>query len=500
MQDGWMITDQQVRRLMKLTQSEATLAQAAAKAGMDEKTARKYLQVKELPSQMGKVHVWRTRPDPFEEVWGEIEEILRPHPTVQAKTMFEHLCRKYPGRFQEGQLRSLQRRFKQWRARLGPEREVMFPQTYDPGRQCQSDFTHMSSLMVTIGGQKFDHMAYHFVLAYSNWETVTLCFSESFESLSAGLQNALWQLGGTPEEHRTDSLTAAVNNLKDPDEFTDRYQGLLDHYGLSATHTQAGKGHENGDVEQSHHRFKMATDQELMLRGSRDFENRDAYVQFLTVLIDRRNAARSQRLGEEVGVLRRLPLRRLDHTHRIRARVSRHSTISVRRNAYSVDSRLIGEQVEVHLDTERMEVWYGGKCVEQMPRLRGSGKHAVDYRHVIHSLVRKPGAFPHYRYQQDMFPRLLFRVAYDWLREHHPGTADRQYLKILEMAAMESEDRVHEVLRHRIDIGLPITDDAVREHIDAQAPVSSPFQVRIDPPQIRHYDALLAPVEEASWL
>ena len=482
---------------MKLTQSEATVAQAAAKAGMDEKTARKYRRVKQLPSQIRKPHEWRTRADVFEPVWGEIKEILGAHPTVQAKTMFEHLGRKYPGRFQQGQLRTLQRRFKQWRVHSGPEREVMFPQVHEPGRQCQSDFTYMNSLNVTIGGQKFDHLAYHFVLTYSNWETVTLCFSESFESLSAGLQNALWQLGGVPEEHRTDSLTAAVNNLKDPDEFTARYQGLLDHYQLRATHTQAGKANENGDVEQSHHRFKMAVDQELMLRGSRDFENRDAYEQFLAGSIEGRNAARSQRLAEELPPLRGLPLKRLDHTHRIRARVSRDSTISIRKNAYSVDSRLIGEQVDVHLDTERLGVWYGGKCVEQMPRLRGSGKHVVDYRHVIHSLVRKPGAFPHYRYQQDMFPRLLFPVAYDWLREHYPGTADRQYLKILEMAAMESEDRVDAVLRHRLDKGLPITAEAVREHIDAQAPGSSPWQVRIAPPQIRHYDALLEPVGEA---
>ena len=341
---------------------------------------------------------------------------------------------------------------------------------------------------------------YHFVLAYSNWETVTVCFSESFESLSAGLQNALWQLGGVPEEHRTDSLSAAVNNLKDPDEFTARYQGLLDHYGLRATHTQAGQAHENGDVEQSHYRFKTAVDQELMLRGSRDFESRDAYEQFLVGLIGRRNGIRTQRLKEELGCVGRLPLRRLDHTHHIRVRVSRDSTIRVRKNTYSVDSRLIGEHVQVQLDTERLEVWYGGECVEGMPRLRGSGKHAVHYRHVIHSLVRKPGAFPHYRYQQDMFPRLLFRVAYDWLREHYPRTADRQYLKILEMAAMESEERVHEALRYLIDEGLPITVGTVRERMDAECPVQSPWQVRIAPPQSGLYDELLVRIQEAPWL
>ena len=485
---------------MKLTQREATLAHAASKAGMDEKTARKYRRKKQLPSQMRPPQRGRTRPDPFEGVWDQIQEILGKHPTLQAKTMFDHLCRKHPGEFQEGQLRTLQLRFKQWRVRSGPEREVMFPQVHDPGRQCQSDFTHMGSLMVTIGGQKFDHMAYHFVLTYSNWETVTVCFSESFESLSTGLQNALWQLGGVPQEHRTDSLSAAVNNLKDPDEFTARYQGLLNHYGLGATHTQAGQAHENGDVEQSHYRFKTAVDQELMLRGSRDFESRDAYEQFLVELIDQRNAIRSQRLNEELDCIGRLPLRRLDHTHHIRVRVSGDSTIRVRKNTYSVDSRLIGEQVQVHLDTERLEVWYGGECVEGMPRLRGSGKHAVHYRHVIHSLVRKPGAFPHYRYQQDMFPRLLFRVAYDGLREHAPTSADRQYLKILEMAAMESEERVHEALRYLIDNSRPISVDTVRERIDAQCPLQSPWQVRVAPPQIRLYDALLDPVQEAACL
>ena len=494
-----MVTDRQVRRLMKLTRSEATLAQAASKAGMDEKTVRKYQRANRLPSQMRKAHRWRTRPDPFTGVWAEIEGILREHPTVQAKTVFEHLCRKYPGRFQEGQVRTLQRRFKQWRIRSGPEREVMFPQVHSPGRQCQSDFTHMGSLNVTIAGQKFDHLAYHFVLTYSNWETVTVCFSESFESLSAGLQDALWQLGGVPEEHRTDSLSAAVNNLKDRDEFTARYRGLLDHYGVRATHTQAGRANENGDVEQSHYRFKTAVDQELMLRGSRDFESRDTYEQFLGQLINRRNAARSRRLEEELSRLRRLPLGRLDHTHRIRVRVSRDSTITVRKNTYSVDSRLIGEQVEVHLDTERLEIWYGGERVEGMPRLRGSGKHAVHYRHVIHSLVRKPGAFPHYRYQQAMFPRLLFRVAYDWLRENHPTTADRQYLRVLEMAAMESEDRVHEVLRHLIDRGLPITVETVREHMVAKHPVETVCSVRIAPPEIGLYDELLDPTEEVTW-
>src|SRR5690606_15796915 len=142
---------------------------------------------------------------------------------LEAKTLFEDLQRRYPAQFQDGQLRTLQRRVKQWRALEGPPKEVFFPQEHHPGELCQSDFTHMTALGVTIGGQRFEHLIYHFVLTYSNWETGTICFSESFESLSEGLQRALWQLGGVPKAHRTDRLSAAVHKDLSPEVFTDRY-------------------------------------------------------------------------------------------------------------------------------------------------------------------------------------------------------------------------------------------------------------------------------------
>ena len=88
---------------------------------------------------------------------------------------------------------------------------MFFAQTHEPGRLAESDFTHMSELGVTIAGEAFDHLVYHFVLTYSNWEAGTVCFSESFASLREGLHNALWELGGVPRRHRTDRLTAAVN-------------------------------------------------------------------------------------------------------------------------------------------------------------------------------------------------------------------------------------------------------------------------------------------------
>ena len=208
-----MVTDKQVRRLMELLGKGKSLATSAAKVDMDEKTARKYRGLGKLPNEVKVNHTWRTREDPFAEVWQEVKEKLRINAGLEAKTLFEDLQRRYPGRFSDGQLRTLQRRVKLWHALEGPAKEVFFPQVHKPGQLCQSDFTHRGALGVTIEGQPFEHLLYHFVLTYSNWETGTLCFSESFESLSKGLQNALWQLGGVPQRHRTDRLSAAVKKI-----------------------------------------------------------------------------------------------------------------------------------------------------------------------------------------------------------------------------------------------------------------------------------------------
>jgi hypothetical protein len=258
---------------------------AAAKAGMDAKTARKYLRGGQLPSESRVDRTWRTRPDPFTEVWEEVRQLVDANPGLEAKTLFEALQREHPGRFADGQLRTLQRRLKHWRATEGPGREVFFAQKHVPGRLAQSDFTHMSELGITIGGQSFPHLLYHFVLTYSNWESASICYSESFESLSDGLQNALWELGGAPMEHRTDRMSTAVNNMSEAHEFTARYEALLRHYRLEGQKIQTGKANENGDVEQRHHRLKRAVDQALMLRGSRDFGALAGYQEFLRALL-----------------------------------------------------------------------------------------------------------------------------------------------------------------------------------------------------------------------
>ena len=246
-----MVTDQQVRRLFRLSNTEKSQEIAASKAGMDVKTARKYLRARVLPSELTVGRHWRTHKDEFFDVWPDVKEQLIGNPGLEAKTLFASLQRRHPERFADGQLRTLQRKVKHWRATEGPAQEVYFAQEHRPGELCESDFTYLTELGITVGGQPFAHMIYHFVLTHSNWETGTICFSESFAALSEGLQNALWELGGVPLLHRTDRMTAAINNLTELADFQKSYEALMRHYGLEGRKIQTGQANENGDIEQA---------------------------------------------------------------------------------------------------------------------------------------------------------------------------------------------------------------------------------------------------------
>lgn len=487
-----MVSDEQVRKLMKLVNTERNLSLAAAKAGMSDKTARKYLRSGQLPSEQKQPRTWRTRQDAFEAVWEELLCLLETNPGLEAQTLFGYLQRCYPGRFQDGQLRTLQRRIKAWRGLEGPNREVYFSQRHEPGALGQSDFTHMGALGVTIGGHGYEHLIYHFVLPYSNWETGMVCLSESFENLSSGLQQALFELGGVPLAHQSDRLSAAVSNLKSPASFTQRYQALLDHYGLEGRMIQAGRANENGDVEQRHHRFKRALDQALMLRGSRDFDSVEAYTAFLKALFEQLNAGRHQRFSEEQAVLRRLPVRKLDGGKTLRCRVSQGSTITVERNVYSVPSRLIGEQVSVRLQAEHLEVWYAQKLVERITRLRGRCHHRINYRHIIDTLVRKPGAFANYRYREDLFPTSRFRMALDALERRDPRRGHKVYLQILQLAAHQNEALVDAALRQLIARGQEIRFEQVEAMLLHATALPEPTAVHIEPVALESYDAILS--------
>jgi len=488
-----MIKDGQVRKLRRMLAAGEFLVVAAGRTGMDEKTARKYRDGEKLPSELAKPRTWRTREDPFEEVWPAVLARLEAEPKLRAFALFGWLQEKYEGQFPDSQRRTFERRVRAWRAARGPNREVMFPQVHTPGDLGASDFTHMSSLRITIGRQPFDHLLYHFTLTYSNWESVSVCFSESFEAFSRGLQDALWKLGGVPRKHRSDSLSAAVNNLSEDREFHARYRDLMEYYRVDPQRINARKAHENGDVESSHGHLKRDIEQALLLRGSRDFATREEYESFLEELMKKRNASRSPRFDQELEVLGELPPTKVDYRTQVRAiKVHPSSTIRVKQNAYSVPSRLIGYRVDVMIDADFIEVWYGDVLIQRMPRLIGAGKHAVNYRHVIDSLVRKPGAFENYQYQEDMFPTSHFRMAYDWLCQgRSPRAAAREYLKILQLAAQESQDAVQDALRLAIKQNAPISAKAISLAVQQHQQVPPATDVTIETPDLNDFDSLL---------
>jgi transposase len=474
---------------MKELHEGQTLERAALKSGMSETTARRYRDG--APAKGSREpRTYRTRPDPFEAVWPEVEKMLETAPGLESKTIFGLLLERPENTFTEGQLRTLQRKIRQWRAAHGPYKEVMFPQQHRPGESGQSDFTSMNDLEITIGGETFDHLVYHFVLPYSQWETGMICFSESFETLIAGFQGAVAELGRVPHRHRTDNLSAATHDLRDGRRaFNERYLGAMAHYGVEADRNTPGRAHENGSVEQAHYRFKRAVEQALLVRGTRDFAERSAYESFLRGIFAARNKRRTN-LGDDLRGMKELPPMRIEDFRRERVMVSRFSTIRAADNTYSVSSRLIGEEVELRLYAETIEVWHGQRQMATMERQRGRGNVAIDYRHVIWSLVRKPGAFARYRYREALFPTLTFRRAYDELVERLDSSADLEYVRILHLAASTSETAVDEALAGLLDRG-ELRDYAQVRAAAAPEPVEVP-SCTIEPPDLSAYDAITA--------
>src|SRR4051794_16313295 len=277
---GKPVSGAQVRELRRGLAGGLTLKRAALRADMDRKTARKYAREGALPAKEQQPR-GRRRPDPLAGVWPALEPMLEREPGLMAKTLLEWLQREWPNEPWAGRRRTLERRVRQWKAQHGPAKEVFFTQRHEPGRLGSSDFTRTADLAVTIAGEQFEHLLYHYVLTWSNWEHVTVCFSESFASLSEGLQRAWKASGGVPARHRTDRMTLAVHRDGNAEEFTARYGALLRHYGVAGEATNAASAHENGDCEQSHRRLKEALEQALLLRGSRDFVSRPAYEAFL---------------------------------------------------------------------------------------------------------------------------------------------------------------------------------------------------------------------------
>ena len=464
---------------------------AALRAGVDRKTARKYLAVGKLPSELAKLRTWRTRQDPFEEDWPQVEAMLEDAPEFEAKTLFEWLMQEQPDRYETGQLRTLQRRIRRWRAQAGPPKEVFFAQLHRPGERAQTDFTWATELEVTIAGELFEHMLCHVVLPYSNWEWATICRSESLAALRRGVQDAFFELGRVPQEHQTDNSTAATHDLRTGKRgFNEEYLALMRHLSMHPVTTGVGEKEQNGDVEALNGALKRRLKQHLLIRGSRDFESVEAYEAWLVGVLKQGNELRSKRLLEELAVMRPLNVIRLPEFSEVEVRVTTWSTIRVKVNTYSVPSRLIGERVRIRIYDDRLEVYYAGQRELVTERLRGRNGHHVDYRHIIDSLVRKPGAFARYRYREDLFPSLVFRRTYDALRaKRSERGADLEYLRILHLAARSLESAVAVTLEAFLEEGVVPDVDAVQAIV---APVQPEVPVlELAGVDLSEYDALL---------
>jgi transposase len=483
------IKNHQVKLLMKKLKKN-TLESAAAQSGMDVKSARKYIKSDRLPSDLKKPHNWSSHPDVFADDWDELKKMLETNPRLQAHTLINYLVKRSPEKYKPCHLRTLQRRIRDWRAQYGASKAVIFSQDIQPGKQSQSDFTNMNDLFITINHQSFNHLLFHFVLPYSRWEAISLCFSESFESLVAGFENSIWKLGYVAGEHRTDNLTAATQAMGSQREFTERWQLVMKHYQIRPTTNNPGVSHENGSIEKSHDTLKNAVDQALMLRGSRDFSNQNEYMKFVQDIVDGRNAYRLAQFEKEEGLLLELPERKWHSPIVINARVSSSSVIQILNKPYTVPSRLIHYTIRAYVYPDEIILFYGTKQLQRMPRNYSDDIDGINYRHIIDGLVRKPGAFANYKYQEALFPRLCFRKAYDSLYDARPATADKTYLKLLQLAKIQSEQGVADAIELLLEDRQLPTLENVKELMDS-------FQkerqlVRVNQPNLADYDRLLS--------
>ncbi len=485
------ITDEQVRKLRQETSMGVEIETAALRAGMHRNTATKYLQTSELPSERRRSRWWRTREDPLAAIWPAALEILREAPAVEAKALLEHVTAAGPETYGAGLLRTFQRRVKEWRAREGPSKELYFPPVHRPGEAMQTDFTNADELQVTIAGEPYPHRLCHCVLPYSDWGWATPCRSESMAAIKSGIQGALARLGKAPQFSQTDHSTAATHEVgAGGRRFNEEYATFVAHFGMTPRTVGIAEPHENGDVEAHNGALKRCLVQHLILRGSRDFADREAYERWLEEVLVRRNQLRERRLSEELAVMQPLPAHLLPAHSVHDLRVGPSGTIRVKSHTYSVPGRLAGERVRVHLFEDRIEVFHGGVRQLAVNRVHGREAHGIQYRHVIESLVRKPGAFRGYRYFDALFPGEVFRRAFDVLAQALPRwQADVHYLRVLKLAAETMEADVASALTECLAAGeLPLIE-RIRGKVAPAA--SAPPAVTVGPVCLRTYDGLL---------
>jgi transposase InsO family protein len=492
---GRHVTDRQMRLFMQFRKSEPA-AVAAAKAGFSPATAYRLEKDPRLSSQ-NKAPRGSRRPDPLEDIWDrEVVPMLKAAPGLRPIGVFEELRRRHP-ELSPGVRRTLERRIRNWRALHGPEREVIFRQEHPPGRMGLSDFCDMRDLGVSIAGVPLDHRLYHFRLPFSGFESAHVVLGgESFVALAEGLQNALWTLGGAPQQHRSDSLSAAFRNLDDDakEDMTRRYEALCAHYGMTPTRNNAGVSHENGSIESAHGHIKRALEDELALRGARDFDSLAAWRKFVDELVGRRNARNAARIDLERAELKELPPRKTSDFEEARVSVTSSSAFTLRKVFYTVPSRLIGHKLLVRLYDDRLDVFQGATHLFTFSRGRsgpnGKHGHVVNYRHVIHSLRRKPMALLNLVYRDQLFPRRAYRKAFDaLLAEAGEKAACKTMVGLLALAHERAcEAELAAAMEEELDAGRLPDINALTERFAPKSAAAPNVVVTL--PELAVYDAI----------
>ena len=471
---GKRITSEQVKLYMSNRKQGRTQTQSSAKASVSERSGRRIDSGRTSGSQSRERH-WRTRTDPFDAVWeDEIVSRLEQQPRLDATTLFEDLQDRHPGEYSNAKKRTFQRRVKAWKALHGADKDVIFRQVQEPGRQGLSDFTELKDIAVTIAGDALDHRLYHFRLAYSGWSHIKVVLGgESYSALAEGLQEALWRLGGAPLEHRTDSLSAAYKNLSADAQadLTERYEQLCAHYGMTATRNNRGVSHENGAVESPHGHIKRRIAQALLLRDSGDFATLQDYRQWLDALLVRFNRRCAETLTIERAQLQALPRRRTSDYGEQVVSVTTSATIEVKRVLYSVPARLIGERLRLHVFDDRIEAFVGATLAITLPRVYSVNHERarrIDYRHLISALARKPQAFRYSQLREDLLPNATYRTIWQHLDSHlEPRAACKRIVGILALAARaECEQALGAYLLEQIAAGTLPTLTALESRFD----------------------------------
>lgn len=455
---------------LKLTNS---IPVAATKAGFSQATGYRLQADPTLPSQK-KTPRSRRRSDPLGDIFEtDVLPLLKSAPGLRPVAIFEELQRRHAD-LSPGIRRTLERRIRAWRAKHGPEQEVMFRQVHEPGKMGLSDFTDMGKLGVSIAGEALAHRLYHFRLAYSGFQHAHVVLGgESFVALAEGLQNALWSLGGVPAEHRTDSLSAAFKNLEPSAEkdLTDSMDGLCSHYGMTQSRNNKGVAHENGSIESPNGHLKQAINDALIMRGSRDFADLASYRSFIDTIVGRINARNAKRIDVERACLKPLPTRRTTDYQEVTVRVTSTGGFLLRKVFYTVPSRLIGHHLRGRVYDDRIDLFLGASFLLTLPRGRatrhGPHKHVVSYHHVIHSLRKKPMALMGLVYRDQIFPRQAFRDLFDMMLAQ---TTDRQACRMLVDLLALAHDRGCEA-----EIAAQIEDDMRQKQIPDIAALRARF-------------------------